>query len=124
MGNDHHVQEQKYLKEKWNEQDTQNTLKRKEKLEQKITKAKENTERDKALKEAEAKRKEDEKEYLRSKKEKSLDRQNELKKRWSEYDEDDEFSKTALKENKEKKTQTVPHQAEEKFEEHDKENSS
>merc|ERR1712115_335576 len=101
----------------------ENTLKRKEKLEQKITKAKENAERDKALKEAEAKRKEDEKEYFRSKKEKSLDRQNELKKRWSEYDEDDEFSKTALKENKEKNTQTFSHQPEEKFEEQDKENS-
>merc|ERR1711902_340599 len=86
-------------------------------------KVKENAERDKALKEEEAKRKEDEKQYLRSKREKSLDHQIELKKRWSEYDEDDEFSKTALKENEEKKTQTFPQQPEEKMKEQDKENT-
>merc|ERR1712136_326190 len=45
------------------------------------------------------------------------------KKRWSEYEEDDEFSKTALKENEEKKTQTFPQQPEEKWEEQDKENT-
>merc|ERR1712111_30810 len=98
-----HAQEQQYLKEKWNEQDKENTLIRKEKLEQKAMKAKENAERHKALKEEDAKRKEDEKEYLRSKKQKSLDRQNELKKRWSEYDEDDEFLIKAQNEGKAKK---------------------
>merc|ERR1712212_1236389 len=56
----------------------------------------------------EAKRKEDEKEYLRSEKEKSLDRQNELKKRWSEYDEDDEFLIKAQKEGKAKKDEKLP----------------
>merc|ERR1712029_846652 len=103
-----HAQEQQYLKEKWNEQDKENTLKRKEKLEQKAIKAKEKAESDKALKEEEAKRKEDEKEYLRSKKEKSLDRQNELKKRWSEYDEDDEFLIKAQNEGKAKKEEKLP----------------
>merc|ERR1712152_87276 len=57
------------------------------------------------------------------KKKKSLDHQNELKKRWSEYEEEDEFSKTALKVNEEKKTQTLPLQPEEKWEEQDKENT-
>merc|ERR1712173_293847 len=69
------------------------------------------------------KRKEEEKEHLRSKKEKSLNHQNELKKRWSEYDEDDEFSKTVLKENEEKKTQIFPQRPKEKLEEEDKENT-
>merc|ERR1711953_1018179 len=39
------------------------------------------------------------------------------------YEEDNEFSKTALKANEEKKTQTFPQQPEEKWEEQDKENT-
>merc|ERR1711997_839621 len=66
-------------------------------------KTKEEKEKIKLLKEEEEKRIANEKECLRTKKRNTLDHQNELKKRWSEYEEDDDFCKQSQKENKERK---------------------
>merc|ERR1712001_703166 len=90
------------LKNRWDEQDADNTWERKEKLEQQAIKTKEEKEKIRLLKEEEEKRIANEKEYLRTKKRNTLDHQNELKKRWSEYEEDDNFCKQSQKENKER----------------------
>merc|ERR1712038_1087562 len=107
MKSEERAQEQLDLKEKWGDQEKDNTLKRKEKLEQEAKRVKEEHDNRKKSKEEELKRKSEEKEILREKRKKSLDRQNELKKRWSEYEEDDDFCKTAQKqEAKDKKPKT------------------
>ena len=120
--NDNFIQEQQYLKDRWDEQDADNTLKRKEKLEQQAIKTKEEKEKIKLLKEEEEKRIANEKEYLRTKKRNTLDHQNELKKRWSEYEEDDDFCKQSQKENKERNIPNLEKETEKTKEEKENKN--
>merc|ERR1712150_38777 len=117
LKNDNFIQEQQYLKDRWDEQDADNTLKRKEKLEQQAIKTKEEKEKIKLLKKEEEKRIANEKEYLRTKKRNTLDHQNQLKKRWSEYEEDDDFCKQSQKENKERNIPNVEKETEKTKEE-------
>merc|ERR1712158_226233 len=111
------IQEQQCLKDRWDEQDADNTLKRKEKLEQQAIKTKEEKEKIKLLKEEEEKRVANEREYLGTKKRNNLDHQNELKKRWSEYEEDDDFCKQSQKENKERNIPSLEKETEKSKEE-------
>merc|ERR1712038_1014146 len=91
-------QQQKDLKEKWDEQDKENTLKRQEKCKEKARESDEENRRRQQLKEEEQKMKIEEQVNLRNKNKKDLEHQEELKKRWSEYKDDEKFCKQKDKE--------------------------
>ena len=91
-------QQQREFKEKWDEQEKENTLKRETKAKDKSKKINEEIHVKKQFKDDEEKRKSEEKVNLRIKSKKDLEHQEELKKRWSEYEEDEQFHKQTKKE--------------------------